>query len=470
MAEITPKRHGELARGVFAILRDAPDGLPAAEVLRRVAETVPPTPFESTYYESTPTARRYEKIVRSSTIGAVKAGWLIKEKGQWSLTEDGRKAYEEFTDPEAFFLESRRLYRVWKKAQPEVPSDDSEEVGTAAAATIAALSPRTRAIGVAALGIAAAILAYVLIGRDDGSFAVARDAVPVDTRPAIPADAVTLQELKSQAASQSRPLYWAGARADATYELTRSADGRTYVRYLTGDAVVGDPAADFVTVATYPQSNGFDAVTTAATKAGNIRIDLPAGGVAVTSRTQPTSVYLSYPGADYQVEVYAPDAATAVDLVKSGKVKPVGGGTPVATGVARGLSLRALRALARSEPRIYWAGPRTGTTYEVTRTPGGRTFVRYLTGGAKIGDPDADFLVIATYAQQEALLQVEAAGNGSGVVKLELEGGGLAVYDPVQPTSVYLAFPDVDSQIEVYSPKKGEARSLVERGRIVPIS
>jgi len=58
---------------------------------------VPPTPFESTYYESTPTARRYEKIVRFSTIGPVKAGWLIKEKGQWSLTEDGRKAYEEFT-------------------------------------------------------------------------------------------------------------------------------------------------------------------------------------------------------------------------------------------------------------------------------------------------------------------------------------------------------------------------------------
>ncbi len=334
---------------------------------------------------------------------------------------------------------------------------------------IAALSPRTRAIGIAALGVAAATLVYVLIGRDDGLVTSVPDAVPADTRPAIPAEAVTLQQLKSKAASQSRPLYWAGSRAGATYELTRSADGRTYVRYLTGGAIAGDPTADFVTVATYPQSDGFDAVTTAATNAGNTRIDLPAGGVAVTSREQPSSVYLSYPGADYQVEVYAPDATTAVDLVKSGKVKPVGGGTPVATGAARGLSLPALRALARSEPGIYWAGPRAGTTYEVTHTPGGRTFVRYLTDGAKVGDPNADFLVIATYPQQGALLQVEVAGNRSGVVKLELEGGGLAVYDPSRPTSVYVGFPDVDSQIEVYSPRKGEARSLVVRGKITPL-
>ena len=78
--------------------------------------------------------------------------------------------------------------------------------------------------------------------------------------------------------------------------------------------------------------------------------------------------------------------------------------------------------------------------------------------------------MIATYPQQEALSQVKAAGSRSGIVKLELKGGGLAVYDPARPTSVFAAFPDVDNQIEVYSPKKGEARSLVERGRIIPIS
>lgn len=129
MAEIGPRRQGELVRGVFAILKDAPEGLQAAEVLRRLALSVPPTPFESSTYESTPNVRRYEKVVRFSTIGTVKAGWLIKETGQWSLTEDGRKAYEQFNDPEAFFRESKRLYRAWKKAQPKKEdAEDSDEV------------------------------------------------------------------------------------------------------------------------------------------------------------------------------------------------------------------------------------------------------------------------------------------------------------------------------------------------------
>ena len=129
MAEITPRRQGELVRGVFRILKDAPEGLQAAEVLRQLELAVPPTPFESTHYDSSPNVRRYGKIVRFSTIGPVKAGWMIKETGQWSLTDDGRKAYEQFSDPEAFYLESKRLYRAWKKAQPKKEVvDDTDEV------------------------------------------------------------------------------------------------------------------------------------------------------------------------------------------------------------------------------------------------------------------------------------------------------------------------------------------------------
>jgi restriction system protein len=133
VAEITARRQGELVRGVFAVLKDAPDGVPAAQVLKAVEQSVPPTPFEASYYESAPNVRRYEKIVRFSTIGPVKAGWLVKNKGVWSLTEEGRKAYSEFSDPEAFTLESRRLYNAWKKSQPVV--DDESEDGEAKSAT-----------------------------------------------------------------------------------------------------------------------------------------------------------------------------------------------------------------------------------------------------------------------------------------------------------------------------------------------
>lgn len=52
MAEITGRRRGELVRGVFEVLMDKLDGLPAAQVLKAVEQTVPPSEFER---ESLPT-------------------------------------------------------------------------------------------------------------------------------------------------------------------------------------------------------------------------------------------------------------------------------------------------------------------------------------------------------------------------------------------------------------------------------
>ena len=80
MAEITKRRSGELVRGVFKILRKHPDGLTAKEVLRQLTDIVPPTPFEASMYPSRPNVRRYEKIVRFSTINTVKVGWLVKDR------------------------------------------------------------------------------------------------------------------------------------------------------------------------------------------------------------------------------------------------------------------------------------------------------------------------------------------------------------------------------------------------------
>ena len=134
MAEITRRRSGELVRGVFQILLQS-DGLPAKDVLRGLERLVPPTPFEESNYPNRPNVRRYDKIIRFSTIDVVKAGWLIKNKGAWSLTDQGREAFKKFTDPEAFYREADRLYGVWKADQPAEAGTDSEnEAGQAAAA------------------------------------------------------------------------------------------------------------------------------------------------------------------------------------------------------------------------------------------------------------------------------------------------------------------------------------------------
>jgi restriction system protein len=135
MAEITRKRVGELQRGVFKILLDYPDGLPAKELLEKLQSVVPPTEFEKSEYPNRPGVRRFEKIVRFATIAPVKAGWLIKSKGRWTLTEEGKKAYERIPDPEKFVREGGRLYRQWAESRPDTVSEVVEE-GPDATSTI----------------------------------------------------------------------------------------------------------------------------------------------------------------------------------------------------------------------------------------------------------------------------------------------------------------------------------------------
>ena len=53
---------------------------------------------------------------------------MVKDKGVWSLTVAGRKAYEEFPDPEKFKRESDRLYEEWDAQRP-LPEQVVPEVG-----------------------------------------------------------------------------------------------------------------------------------------------------------------------------------------------------------------------------------------------------------------------------------------------------------------------------------------------------
>ncbi len=136
MAEITRGRAGQLMRGVFQILKENPEGLHAKDVLERLEQVVRPTDFENGVYPANPNFRRYEKIVRFHSIAAVKAGWLVKDKGQWSLTEQGRRAYEQFSDPEDFAREAGRLYREWRRSQPEPDQGGEDDDSAEASATL----------------------------------------------------------------------------------------------------------------------------------------------------------------------------------------------------------------------------------------------------------------------------------------------------------------------------------------------
>jgi len=118
MAELTQKRIGELIQAVFRVLADHPDGLPAREVLATVESALPLTDFERSSYPNRPQMRRFETVVRFATIAPVKAGWLVKDKGQWLLTNDGLRALKQWRDPLALQQEVVRRYRQWKSSDP----------------------------------------------------------------------------------------------------------------------------------------------------------------------------------------------------------------------------------------------------------------------------------------------------------------------------------------------------------------
>jgi hypothetical protein len=135
--------------------------------------------------------------------------------------------------------------------------------------------------------------------------------------------AVSEAQLQKLASTSGHPVYWAGAKTGA-YELTSTSDGRVYIRYLPSPSKVGDRAAKYLTVGTYPEKHAFRSIQRAARRPGAVALQIPHGGLLVFNQRSPKSVYFGYPGAKYQVEVYDPSPAQARALVVGGRITPIG--------------------------------------------------------------------------------------------------------------------------------------------------
>jgi hypothetical protein len=185
---------------------------------------------------------------------------------------------------------------------------------TGEAMTVSSLRlPYLRLGAVIAVGLAAFLVAWVAMNRSD-------DAPPA---PGSGASAASESELKAFADSVSHPVYWAGPKEGYTYELTQTSNGLVYVRYLPAGTEVGDPRSQFLTVGTYPRAGGFAELQRAAKAKGAVSLKVGNDGLAVFSLSRPRSVYLGYPDAKYQVEVFHPSPDEARRLALSGAVVPV---------------------------------------------------------------------------------------------------------------------------------------------------
>ena len=312
---------------------------------------------------------------------------------------------------------------------------------------------------VAALAVAAGLVAWLLLREGGGGSTHMR---------AVSAHAASPTELAALPSTVHHPVYWAGPQSGTTYEVRITSSGLVYLRYLPAGVPVGAKPG-YLTIGTYPVKDALAAVRGLAKRVHATPLPLSGGGLAVQSTTHPSSVYFAAPGSDYQVEVFSPSPAQARSLVLSGQVVPIGTQPRSAKAPAKAATVADLHALAKSAGHaVYWAGPEAGTTYEQTETSDGRIYIRYLRGGASVGSAQP-FLTIGTYPVQDAAAAVRGIAKRTGGRTFTTRGGGVAVVDPVHPTSVYLAFPGSNYEIEVFDPVAARARRLVASGGVVPV-
>jgi hypothetical protein len=101
---------------------------------------------------------------------------------------------------------------------------------------------------------------------------------------------------------------------------------------------------------------------------------------------------------------------------------------------------------------VYWAGPVEGAKYTISTPAEGQVYVRYLPNGEGLTDTKANYVVIATYATSDAFTATQAAGNQTNGVTFINTQGAAVFYSKDTPTNVYVAYPNIDIQVEVFSP------------------
>ena len=130
---------------------------------------------------------------------------------------------------------------------------------------------------------------------------------------------ISVKGLKTLAAF-GIPIYWAGQRPSTTYELTKTADNRAFIRYLPAGVPIGS-GKRYLTIGTYPVSHAFLVTSRLAASSGTAPVEIGKDGVAFSK--SPESVFLARRGSGVQIEVYDPTPGRARDLVTSHQVTAV---------------------------------------------------------------------------------------------------------------------------------------------------
>lgn len=121
--------------------------------------------------------------------------------------------------------------------------------------------------------------------------------------------------------------------------------------------------------------------------------------------------------------------------------------------------------------KVYWSGILTGANYTFINLETGQSYIRYLPDGQGLEDATLNYRVIATYSAANAYDSLVAAGKTEGSVVITSQEGIAIYYVKARPKNVFMAFQNLDYQIEIFDPTPGISLKLASTpGAIRPVS
>lgn len=114
----------------FEILNENGGELPRKQIIEEMSKRIDFEPWETERYESNGQLK-WLTIFLFYTVNCIKAGWLVKNKGIWFLTEEGKELIK--LGPIVLVEESSKAYKQWKitegqnsngKTEPEIKDID----------------------------------------------------------------------------------------------------------------------------------------------------------------------------------------------------------------------------------------------------------------------------------------------------------------------------------------------------------
>jgi 5-methylcytosine-specific restriction protein B len=112
------RRQSRLVYAVLTTLAGQENGsLPVKELFDKLAERLELDPEELVPVVGGP-ERKFEQDAYFAVIPSVKAGWLKRQGGVWTLTARGREAIGRYADADSLYRAARVLYQEWRQSRP----------------------------------------------------------------------------------------------------------------------------------------------------------------------------------------------------------------------------------------------------------------------------------------------------------------------------------------------------------------